>query len=774
MRRFAWLALVVAACTGPTEPEDTGADSDTDTDTDSDTDTDVEPDVCGSAGRELPADLEELGFDDGAVALDVYDAGWQINGYEGTYAVVDVPIHEAVRFELDRPARVHALSVQWSSIPADADPADLLPAGLYADYGYNGFDFWQWDALWEGTRCVEDVVDGEWLHYVLDTPVDIEQPGLVYVAHRRDDPDGAVFGLDATTAAEGDCGEWDACHSALNLPTTETNIMENGWSFPIPYDYVVRLHVEWLGPAEPEDPVFVGGPEIALGNRTAWGDYDGDGDDDLFTAGPRLYRNDGGSFTDVTTAAGVDQGAANGGVWGDYDNDGCPDLLTFAESAARPDVLLHNACDGTFVDVTEEAGITDAQDYNACGDPETNLYSPTAAAAWLDIDADGLLDLYFANMICWSDYTYYVDAVFHNEGDGTFVRWGGDQGFGARYRAGRGAHPADADGDGDVDLLVNNYVLQANQYYRNNGDGTVTEVAEDVGLAGNANLNGSSWRYGHTIGAAWGDLDGDGDLDSVHANLAHPRWFSFSDKTQVLINDDGVFTDISGDWAAAWAGSEAGLRYQETHSVPVLADFDADGALDLVITAVYPGRPTDFYWGRGDGTFALDVYGSGLTTRNGWGAAASDYDDDGDVDLVTRFAVGEPGVGQPLGPGAGPRRRRDGQPHGRGGDGLGRSRRIDRRSPRVRRVGAGVPGQCDDALRARRGRRCRSHHGSVPGGRGGDVRRAVFGRYSPVGPARRRGQRRVGAARVITPLGSRRRARGGGRPGRRPWRGSAR
>ncbi len=192
--------------------------------------------------------------------------------------------------------------------------------------------------------------------------------------------------------------------------------------------------------------------------------------------------------------------------------------------------------------------------------------------------------------------------------------------------SGRGVAPADGDGDGDVDLLVANYTLHRNLYYDNDGDGTVTSRAAEAGLEGNGIFAGATY-YGHTIGAAWGDLDGDGQLDMVHANLAHPRFYHFSDRTQVLLNDGG------GVWRDA--SDAAGLRYQETHSVPMLADFDHDGALDLVITAVYPGRPTDFYWGRGDGTFALDAYGAGIPTEDGWGATGSDFDHDGDVDLAT-------------------------------------------------------------------------------------------------------------------------------------------
>ncbi|RLB45976.1 MAG: hypothetical protein DRI90_27845, partial [Deltaproteobacteria bacterium] len=93
----------------------------------------------------------------------------------------------------------------------------------------------------------------------------------------------------------------------------------------------------------------------------------------------------------------------------------------------------------------------------------------------------------------------------------------------------------------------------------------------------------------------------------------------------------GSYADNAGDWLTP--DSDNGLRYQETHSVPVLADIDQDGALDLAITCIYNGRPSDFYWGNGDGTFVLDAYHAGITTENGWGAAAADFDNDGDMDL---------------------------------------------------------------------------------------------------------------------------------------------
>ena len=140
-------------------------------------------------------------------------------------------------------------------------------------------------------------------------------------------------------------------------------------------------------------------------------------------------------------------------------------------------------------------------------------------------------------------------------------------------------------------------------------------------------------NFGHTIGTAWGDLNNDGRFDVVQANLAHPRFFNFSAKTQVMIaQEDGKFVDNQGDWSKPYG--DAGLRFSETHSIPVLGDFDQDGNLDLVISATYDGRPTDFYWGKGDGTFTLDSYRSGITMTGGWGMAASDLDNDGDLDML--------------------------------------------------------------------------------------------------------------------------------------------
>jgi len=380
----------------------------------------------------------------------------------------------------------------------------------------------------------------------------------------------------------------------------------------------------------------------ARGGRFAWGDYDNDGDEDLLVGGCRLYRNDMGRFTslktvtgwhrhyiigsdggfvNVTDSAGLNAPGCHGGIWGDYDNDGDLDLFCFSSSSdsGRTERLFRNSGDGTFEDVTDASG--DVRDYHS-----------TEAAIWGDFNGDGRLDLYVAGYERPYDSASdmgsgWPDRLLIQDEYGTFYEQTEATGMVppyGRHLCGRSPVACDFDRDGDLDLYVGNYRLQQNQFWINDGGGWFDNQAAWYKVDGEL-VDG--W-WGHSIGCQWGDYDNDGDFDLIVCNLAHPRYIRFSNRTMLYRNDgyDKGFTDVR---------RELGIKYDECHSEPLWGDLDNDGDLDLFITSVYPDRRSYLY--RNDGDRFTDVtFLSGTRVFNGWGCALADYDNDGDLDLVTR------------------------------------------------------------------------------------------------------------------------------------------
>ncbi len=355
------------------------------------------------------------------------------------------------------------------------------------------------------------------------------------------------------------------------------------------------------------------------GGRVAWGDYDNDGFEDLLVNGHRLFRNNqNGSLTEVTQEASlIETAGATGGVWADLNNDGFLDFYMMAWGGNSSGRFWKNKGNGTFMDITLTA--VNRLDYYT-----------TEGAAWGDYNGDGWVDIYLANYEKPHSQAIHLgigtpDILWRNNGDETFRDVTKEAGLVTLEKMnGRGVNWGDYNNDGLLDIFVSNYRLDPNFLWRNNGDGTFTNVAEEQGVEGKQKKR----NYGHTIGSEWGDYDHDGDLDLFSANLAHPRYIGYSDKSMLLENSGPPHYRFKE------RTQEAGIRYQETHSDPSFADYDNDGDLDLFITAIYPKGKSVLYRNNGHGKFEDVTWLAGARVTNGWGSAFTDFDRDGDLDLV--------------------------------------------------------------------------------------------------------------------------------------------
>ncbi len=356
------------------------------------------------------------------------------------------------------------------------------------------------------------------------------------------------------------------------------------------------------------------------GRGSAWGDYDNDGDQDIVAVGTyqphALYRNNGdGTFTDVAAQAGIaDPRGGWGSLFADYNNDGYLDLYITRGgwSGAAENTLYHNNGDGTFTDVTHAAGVADPQS--------------SFCAAWADYDNDGHLDLYIADGVIGDGA---ANVLYHNNGDGTFTNTAEFAGV-ADTGNSLGTAWGDYDKDGYIDLHVVNFG-QSNVLYRNNGDGTFTDVTPTTGM----NLPVTDAFVTFFL-----DVDNDADLDIFISNSGSFRAFIEGQITgaaphdgdrQVLYrnNGDGTFTDVTRESGLYHAFGAMGANF---------GDIDSDGYVDIYLATGAPqmGRleRDALFRNNGDGTFTDATFALGLgNIGKGHGVTFGDIDTDGDVDI---------------------------------------------------------------------------------------------------------------------------------------------
>ncbi len=338
--------------------------------------------------------------------------------------------------------------------------------------------------------------------------------------------------------------------------------------------------------------------------------------------GNSLYRNNrDGTFSDVTSKAGVgDQGYGAGCSAADFDGDGDLDIYVLNYGA---NVLYRNNGDGTFTDISKASGLADAH--------------WSLSAPWFDSDNDGDLDVYVTNYLEYDkgkfrsfypaagypgplSYKGQSDALYRNNGDGTFTDV--TKAAGVHNPAGRGmsATVADIDNDGRLDIYVANDAME-NYFYRNTGKGAFKNEALIWGLAFGEGGQGVS-----SMGPTIGDVDRDGRLDIYVPDMGYGclqmnRGKYFEDRTA-----QSKLAVVCGQYTG-WGG--------------VLLDYDNDGYLDVFIAngnAHHEYTEEDVLMrNNGKGVFVDVAAKSGAYFREkhvGRGAAAGDFDNDGDLDLL--------------------------------------------------------------------------------------------------------------------------------------------
>ena len=376
--------------------------------------------------------------------------------------------------------------------------------------------------------------------------------------------------------------------------------------------------------------VKIGMDKTCAGRGTAVFDYNNDGLLDIVItaahAGCTLYRNNGdGTFTDVSIKSGLDS-CTNGFavIAGDYDNDGFVDLFVTRQGFYYGDCsLYHNNGDGTFTDVTEKAGVQN--------------WGPAYTAHFVDYDNDGYLDLFVGNNLGGMMDRVRQNRLFHNNGDGTFTEVTEAAGLHSNFTT-IGSAWGDYNDDGFPDLFLSSGIGRP-QLFRNNGDGTFTDVSKQAGF--------TEFAVGTTC--FWCDYDNDGWLDIVQNT-----WSDHEDAIYTMKNgrgpDDGspmLIYHNNRDGTFRLRNREIGLDGCWGTMSGNFADVNNDGFIDLLLGNGSPRmeRLEPFVLMESDGTkFHNTTFAAGLPYfGKSHGTNCADLFGDGRMSILIAAGGGYPG-----------------------------------------------------------------------------------------------------------------------------------
>ncbi len=422
----------------------------------------------------------------------------------------------------------------------------------------------------------------------------------------------------------------------LNL----ARMVSGDWPEGVPERF--RLPADAFAPTPPFPRWRDRAPELGLAvvdlaGGAVMDDFDGDGLLDLVTttwdpcAGMKAFRNDGrGGFEDVSRAWGLDEqwGGLNL-VHGDYDGDGRLDLLVLRGAWMGEPGRIRNSLLRN--ELADGGGVfRDVTREAGLAEPAY----PTQTAAWADYDGDGDLDLYVGNED--PDGASYPSQLFRNNGDGTFTDVGAAAGV-SNHRFAKAVTWGDYDDDGDPDLYVSN--IGPNRLYRNDGDGRFTDVAPQLGVTAPEGRSFATWFF---------DFDNDGDLDLFVADYESPvpavaaYYFGLTavpNRPHLYRNDGGRFTEVSRQAGLARPLLPMGANY---------GDLDNDGFPDIYLGTGEPGYETvmpNVMFRNVEGRRFDDVtFAGGFGhLQKGHGVAFGDLDNDGDQDLFHQLGGFFPG-----------------------------------------------------------------------------------------------------------------------------------